>query len=968
MLTPEEHLRLYATFAGVAPHIQETLVKQRLSEVGLAHKAADKTFNLSGGQRRKLSLAVAFVGVPDVCIVDEPSSGMDVAARRLAWDILRKQKRTTTILLTTHYLDEAEALSDRIAIMSSGRLAACGSNLFLKRNFGSGYHLFITLQSNMDTEKACNALLGVVRGEIPSAEIAMHSGKKLTLSLPLDCTSLFPALVNTLENESSSLGISAYGLSSSTLQDVFLNIVGKESDGTSSSSGNSTATSTESLEANQSNSTATLSPKKDKTSDTTSPLHGEHGQTGPASSLQGYGLLVQQFFCLVRKRSNIFRRDWASLVFQLVLPTLFLILALGIGELNRGSKQEFEPREVSRAMMIPGKEAIWASANGTTDAIQVVSSHHPAVNNVKNAENVSSLSPCACFCPTMDQVLQENVFNIRRGCSERFDDVPEKCTSIKGLSININDGCQAEEDFLETLDLEILQRQEALTGCENEERGACEAFFLNSTGELENTSVIVDGSATYVEIYSQPRVVLPNPTAYWPVPVQIAELNGMALSHVTGGQRERFVPELYPLPRLPGEVNGDNDISIPLLVAIFVALGAAVLSASYSIHLAWERASNAKHLQMVSGVNVNIYWLANLVFDLCTYVIPFALFMFVFIVFDSRLFSSATTLAAVAVLLALFGWAVIPAVYALHFFFSTEMNAFVGQLAAFGFFSFGFLLSGAILENLQNEDEAAKATWDVLQWIWKLLPHFCLGKGLFDIALNTLRGSTIVVVAGQPQVLGAEDPFKPEIAGIHMGFLGMEGCIFFAITLIVEHWPSIRHSQAVSKMFPQKGEIDLPEPIGEDDRVRDERYRIQDEVDAWNHLTKTEAKSTSDVERSNAKDASFNDLLLLKDLKLVYPNKNAAVRNVSLGVQRSENFGLVGINGAGKTSTFKMITAECTPSSGEAFVRSRSGRSIISVTKEAENARKHMGYCPQVCKCELHRTKAAILLGFTMHV
>jgi hypothetical protein len=57
------------------------------------------------------------------------------------------------------------------------------------------------------------------------------------------------------------------------------------------------------------------------------------------------------------------------------------------------------------------------------------------------------------------------------------------------------------------------------------------------------------------------------------------------------------------------------------------------------------------------------------------------------------------------------------------------MNAFVGQLATFGFFSFGLLLSGAILENLQNEDDDARATWEVLQWLWKLLPQFCLGKG-----------------------------------------------------------------------------------------------------------------------------------------------------------------------------------------------------------------------------------------------
>ena len=92
---------------------------------------------LSGGQRRKLSLAIAFMGDPEVVFLDEPTSGMDPYARRFSWEVIRAHRNDgCVIVLTTHFLDEADLLADRVAIMAAGQVAAVGSPLELKAKYG----------------------------------------------------------------------------------------------------------------------------------------------------------------------------------------------------------------------------------------------------------------------------------------------------------------------------------------------------------------------------------------------------------------------------------------------------------------------------------------------------------------------------------------------------------------------------------------------------------------------------------------------------------------------------------------------------------------------------------------------------------------------------------------------------------------------------------------------------------------
>jgi ABC-2 type transport system ATP-binding protein len=112
-------------FARAYPHPRDPT--ETIELVGLEEKADARANQLSGGQRRRLDLALALIGDPELIFLDEPTTGFDPAARRIAWDAVRKLKELgKTVLLTTHYLDEAQALADRVAIVKDGRLVAEG--------------------------------------------------------------------------------------------------------------------------------------------------------------------------------------------------------------------------------------------------------------------------------------------------------------------------------------------------------------------------------------------------------------------------------------------------------------------------------------------------------------------------------------------------------------------------------------------------------------------------------------------------------------------------------------------------------------------------------------------------------------------------------------------------------------------------------------------------------------------------
>ena len=220
MLTVREHLVLYASFGGLPAAETRDATVAATAEVALSEKLDVPTGNLSGGQKRKLSLAIAFITKPNVVFLDEPTSGMDPYSRRFTWEVIRKRAATSSIMLTTHFLDEADLLCDRIAIMSAGKLACVGSPLFLKNRYGTGYTLTLA-RAAANRDGGAAAVMGVISARLPGARVTSDVGAELAVMLPSGETSKFAGLFKELDGMIASAGFASYGISCTTLEEVF---------------------------------------------------------------------------------------------------------------------------------------------------------------------------------------------------------------------------------------------------------------------------------------------------------------------------------------------------------------------------------------------------------------------------------------------------------------------------------------------------------------------------------------------------------------------------------------------------------------------------------------------------------------------------------------------------------------------------------------------------------------------------
>ena len=136
-LTAEENLLLMCGVHGFSREKSRQKAAELAAQLGLAPVLHRRAGKLSGGWQRRLSIAMALVSQPEILFLDEPTLGLDVLARSDLWDTVRSLKGRITIVLTTHYLEEVEALSDRVGVMKDGRLLALGTPEELKRQTGS---------------------------------------------------------------------------------------------------------------------------------------------------------------------------------------------------------------------------------------------------------------------------------------------------------------------------------------------------------------------------------------------------------------------------------------------------------------------------------------------------------------------------------------------------------------------------------------------------------------------------------------------------------------------------------------------------------------------------------------------------------------------------------------------------------------------------------------------------------------
>jgi ATP-binding cassette, subfamily A (ABC1), member 3 len=270
LLTVEEHILFFSQLKGYNYQDAKEDVKVYTDSFNLKERLDHLGHELSGGQRRKLSVSIAVCGGSKFVVLDEPTAGMDPVARRELWDLMKELRKSHTILLTTHYMDEADTLGNRIGIMNLGKLQCLGSPQYLKKRYGAGYQLVISLNTIVEGGKiirdpkvninqikkkvqetfpGCKAILGDIHKTNQNgdkSENLRKSQKRLSrksiseededadstqivVTLPFDAVNQFGQFFNYIEKNLKKLGIETFGVTITSLEDVFLEVGGDHS-------------------------------------------------------------------------------------------------------------------------------------------------------------------------------------------------------------------------------------------------------------------------------------------------------------------------------------------------------------------------------------------------------------------------------------------------------------------------------------------------------------------------------------------------------------------------------------------------------------------------------------------------------------------------------------------------------------------------------------------------------------------
>jgi ABC-2 type transport system ATP-binding protein len=208
---------------GMARKAAQQRGEQLLAEMGLAEKRNKRAKTLSGGMQRRLNLIMALVHDPDILILDEPEAGLDPQSRVLIREYIQSLARHKTVILTTHNMDEAERVADRVAIIDHGQLLTVDTPTGLKHHIGEGDVLEISFVTNGFTnfDERLNRAIAALTKIVPNTSAADH-----TLVLRArGIVEQLPIIIDTLKSEGLPLG--DIRLRESTLEDVFISLTGR---------------------------------------------------------------------------------------------------------------------------------------------------------------------------------------------------------------------------------------------------------------------------------------------------------------------------------------------------------------------------------------------------------------------------------------------------------------------------------------------------------------------------------------------------------------------------------------------------------------------------------------------------------------------------------------------------------------------------------------------------------------------
>ncbi|GFS09294.1 ATP-binding cassette transporter sub-family A [Elysia marginata] len=872
-------------------------VSATVQEVGLEAKLNDLSQSLSGGQKRKLSVGIALIGGSKILVLDEPTSGMDPAARRQTWNVLQKARQGRTMVLSTHYMDEADVLGDRIAIMAEGVVKCCGSSMFLKKLYGAGYHLVVVKrpECNVDT------LTKVVQTHIPTAELESVINTEVSYILPESESPLFPALFTELDDKKDELGLNSFGTSATTMEEVFLKVGESACDDDEGpliiKGGEFRSKKVDAFErqgddddmARLTTPGADINGAGSNSSTECINMASEDVMAFNKGFLKKTGLSLKLSIMrglFVKKVLHTWRNRVLTLL-QLVLPVLFTIVALAPGQIGTPTKAVEPPLTLSVKPFGRTHIPVTAGVNATTNRTRFADIYADQFKFSQDVEPFTSPPDFNKYAAKRAGQLGTASYNKKMLIGLEMVE-PEKPNAMAAVAF--------------------------YNGLPYHGKGVSINYMMNALLQ-----------STLNDTFSLQTILAPLPRETKDV----------------------------------GEDNAQSGLLSGFVIGFFMNVSMAFLTSTFIYFYIKERQVGSKHLQVVSGVGPVTYWVPSFLWDFINYIIPSLLVLIVFAAYSRPAFVADGRLGVVLFVFIMYGWAVLPCMYIIQFIFKSPPAGIV--VVIFFSITSGLvtLLAVFFLKSpLFNTEKVGNALDWIFK---VLFPNYNMASCFQNIETNYNNMIACENVDCKREIstcckemcerIGFCTTFEknfmawdsPGIGG-SLFFMALQGVVFFTLVMLVEF-------HIIQKLWYYVSGLLFGSPRGanavhqeamisnEDSDVAAERQRI-------NSLASSALSSEGQSVRSSGVplqatiERDSTDSLILVNLYKRYRNLTA-VDGICVGVPDQECFGLLGQNGAGKTTTFKMLTGDVIVTGGNAYLKGYDVRSNI------KQVQANMGYCPQ---------------------
>ncbi|CAH8651442.1 unnamed protein product [Schistosoma margrebowiei] len=893
-LTVEEHLYLSAHLRGCDNSTIEQQVERTLRKIYLRDKKSEYTKTLSGGMKRRLSIGMALIGDSKILILDEPTSGLDPEARRQVWDILQAERQQKTILVTTHYMDEADHLGDRIAIMAGGELKCYGSPLFLKAKYGAGYLLSIVKQSSCSSDY----VLKQVKHHIPNAFTRSDYGEEIRILLPLESIDKFGNLFENLESNKISLGISSFGVSVTTMEEVFFQV------------------------SKQTNIVSCCSREtRERRCKTT-----EQSRCTPETKVdrkqlrnQGFLFYRQQFCALMIKRYIFTKRNLIFVLSQIIVPIAFTLIALFIFHHLLNKNNSLDPR-LDLSLKPYGKDLLLTFSNEAEgwekrqNTDQFIQSYMRQFDSKQVTPIEFNTSTGSYEDHLLKQIAIPHLFYFR--LKSIIGLVVDTKSTLKDQMISLRAYFQGESFHAAPISLNAVVN------------GFLQ--YLTSVNQTICPGLTTNNSPPQIYVSNQPLPETKEERAK-----QIDEIEGLMRVVVAGFPLASNI--LFAASYL-ASCFSFFPVYETVTKAKHLQFVSGVKLALYWISIyVWDLCifflSVGSILLCFMAFNLEQFALGERFHNL---VILFGLFMWAVLpqtYLLSRLFRSPTS----------------------GLVWITAINVFTASIGLImvGLLSHPMIHQQAVGVCLMYFWIAISPSFCLSHGIFQLFINYQFRQ----VCDSPLVQFLCLVDQVNACCLKTCDPFcaywtnnelSYELGGVgaHLTALSIHGFLYFSLVLISDS--SIGRNLKICLIILYKRfryRHHNPELLllnqYHDDLSFDDGNLPAEDVDVRQHRHLVESLPYARLKEQT----SLALCRVSKTYGSINPrckqNKKPAVDRLSLAIAPSECFGLLGVNGAGKTTTFRMITGDLEPSSGHIIVVGH------DLNRNLRKAQQSLGYCPQ---------------------